>query len=203
MDSDIKKAISIVLKKLGNKYPRLNFRHQPQMLLTEIIGRLEVRNRRYYGHFSKVMGSSSIRPDGGFLYFTDKNGQKKIVLVSEVKRQGTNDQRKIEGLGKQAKGNAIERLGKNLIGIRAIFKNEDIIPFVCFGSGCDFEEGSSIVDRVVTMNDFFELNRIFVKKDHLPFEPVSMFFGGKKWNIEEMVRIMFEISDKAVEYYIN
>ena len=70
------------------------------------------------------MKESFIKPDGGFLYATDKEGNKKLILVAEVKRQGTNDKRLSEGLPKQAKGNAIERLGKNLVGIRAIFKKK-------------------------------------------------------------------------------
>ncbi|MCQ3807647.1 MAG: hypothetical protein KTV16_10300 [Acidimicrobiia bacterium] len=53
----------------------------------------------------------------------------------------------MEGKPKQAKGNAIERLGKNVIGFRTAMMNEAIVPFVCFGSGCDFADDSSILDR--------------------------------------------------------
>lgn len=56
-----------------------------------------------------------------------------------MKNQGTNDRRAREGLPRQAKGNAIERLGKNVIGLRAALMRESIFPFVCFGYGCDFE----------------------------------------------------------------
>jgi hypothetical protein len=48
----------------------------------------------------------------------------------------------------------IERLGKNVIGFRTAMLKEDIMPFVCFGYGCDFEEQSSILDRVVTIAMF-------------------------------------------------
>ena len=41
-----------------------------------------------------------------------------MILISEVKSQGTNDAREKEGKSKQAMGNAIERLGKNMIGFR-------------------------------------------------------------------------------------
>jgi type II restriction enzyme len=44
------------------------------------------------------------------------------VLIAEVKNQGTNDLRAEEGLLKQAKGNAIERLGKNLLGLRTALR---------------------------------------------------------------------------------
>src|SRR3546814_2927056 len=75
----------------------------------------------------------------------------------EMKRQGTNDQRALEGKGKQSQGNAIERLGKNLIGFRSALQYERITPFVCFGWGIDFAPGSSILDRVITMNEFYPL----------------------------------------------
>lgn len=39
-------------------------------------------------------------------------------------------------------------------------KDEEIFPFVCFGSGCDFDENSSILDRVSTMAEFSKLNNI-------------------------------------------
>ena len=39
-------------------------------------------------------------------------------------------------------------------GIDCLFAVESITPFVCFGEGCDFEEESSILDRVSTMNSF-------------------------------------------------
>jgi hypothetical protein len=92
-----------------------------------------------------------------------------------MKRQGTNDVRELEGKGKQAKDNAIERLGKNLIGIRATLQYEKVTPFVCFGWGVDFAEGSSIRDRIITMNEFYPLNRIFIHKRE-GYSPVSMFF---------------------------
>lgn len=143
---------------LHRKYPHLVFEHKKILPLTEIIADLSRQYPQYAKSFSPVMRESFIKPDGGFLYATDKKGNRKLILVAEVKRQGTNDKRLSEGLPKQAKGNAIERLGKNLTGIRAIFKKESMIPFVCFGSGDDFQKGSTILDRVVTMNDFFPLN---------------------------------------------
>src|SRR3546814_5125722 len=64
---------------------------------------------------------SFIKPDGGILILKkeDDPSFQRIVLAVEMKRQGTNDQRALEGKGKQSQGNAIERLGKNLIGFRS------------------------------------------------------------------------------------
>lgn len=84
------------------------------------------------------------------------------ALISKVKNQGTNDAREREGLPRQARGNAIERLGKNLIGLRTALLRESIFQFVCFGYGCDFENGSSILDRVSTMAMFGQLNRTYL-----------------------------------------
>src|SRR3546814_20431987 len=81
-----------------------------------------------------------------------------------MKSQGTNDPRALQGIVKQSQGNAIDRLGKNLIGFLSALQYERITPFVCFGWGIDFAPGSSILDRVITMNEFYPLNRIFVFK---------------------------------------
>jgi type II restriction enzyme len=125
------------------------------MKLVDIIAMLSKQYPKYAKHFGTPLDTSFISPDSGFLFAKNKQGKRRIILVSEVKRQGTNDDRQKEGLPKQAQGYAIERLGKNLIGIRAIFKNESVLPFVCFGSGYDFQPESSILNRALTMNDFF------------------------------------------------
>lgn len=200
MDKDIVVAINAVVATLQQKYPDLTFEHQKTMKLVEIIAVLSRQYPEYASHFGTPLSTSFISPDGGFLFATNKQGERRIILVSEVKRQGTNDARKLEGLPKQAMGNAIERLGKNLIGIRAIFKNEGVLPFICFGNGHDFSEGSSILDRVLTMNEFFPLNEIFVRKDFMPFEPVSMLFRYESWTIEQMAEKMFHVAVSAIEY---
>jgi type II restriction enzyme len=50
-----------------------------------------------------------------------------------MKHQGTNSKRLAEGKGKQSMGNAIERLGKNRIGIRATLQYEKVTPFGASG----------------------------------------------------------------------
>lgn len=62
--------------------------------------------------------------------------------IAEVKNQGTNELRAEEGKARQAMGNAVEHLGKNVIGLRAAMLSEAIFLFVCFGYGCDFDTGS-------------------------------------------------------------
>lgn len=125
------------------------------------------------------------------------------ILISEVKNQGTNDLRVAEGKSKQAQGNAIERLGKNVIGFRTAMMNEGIIPFVCFGYGCDFADTSSILDRVVTIAMFGPLNRINVvnQGESGVFNRGSFFFREAAWSEEEMSAIMHEIAQRSVHYY--
>ena len=203
MDSDIGVAVKNLLEKLEKNYPQLNFEYVSKLMLTDIIDDMGVRYPQHKKDIAEVMHTSFIKPDGGFIYATDQKGNKHLILVSEVKRQGTNDKRLTEGLKKQAKGNAIERLGKNLIGIRALFKDEEILPFVCFGSGDDFSPGSTIRDRVVTMNDYFPLNVFFVKKEYLPFEPVSMLFRPEIWTTDEMLKHMEKIAKISVKHYFK
>lgn len=149
----------------------------------------------------------SIIPDGGVL-FLEKNGEKLPLLFAEVKHQGTNDQRLREGKTAQATGNAIERLGKNLTGIRAMMNQDKVTPFVCFGSGCDFRpEEKTVLSKVSMLNEFYPLNRTYVFKrdgsaDHNAFAPVSMYFREAEWTEDEMFEIMKEIAETTFRYYV-
>jgi len=126
------------------------------------------------------------------------------VLISEVKNQGTNDLRAREGLPKQAKGNAIERLGKNLIGLRAALLKEAIFPFVCFGYGCDFEDDSSILDRVSTMAMFGRLNETYLHNEESgKFNRGSFYFRPQRWAVAEMVSVMNDIAERSILYYFS
>lgn len=157
----------------------------------------------------KSFGERTFKPDGGILFLQSDNGDwKKVILISEAKRQGTNDKRAEEGLVKQAQGNAIERLGKNLSGVRTLMQFEAITPFVVFGWGCDFEEHQNFVlGKVSLMNQMYPLNKTYVYKDYNDDglaigSPVSMYFREEKWNINEMKPILLEVAKESIEYYI-
>lgn len=143
-------------------------------------------------------------PDGGILSIVDRDGIEHPILISEVKNQGTNDARAREGLAKQAKGNAIERLGKNVVGFRTAMLNEEIVPFVCFGYGIDFEDGSSILDRVATIAMFGPLNRIVVVNEGEGgrFNRGSFFFRSQAWSVDEMASVLTEVGTRSVHYYM-
>lgn len=150
------RAILRVSDSLLKRFPGIHLAWEQNLKLVDAIKALE--QHFPYVSFARPLKTSSMKPDGGFLYIISKDGTRYPVLITEKKNQGTNDLRAKEGKKKQAKGNAIERLGKNVIGLRTALLNETIFPFVCFGDGCDFEEGSAIVDRVITIAMLGELN---------------------------------------------
>lgn len=178
--------------------------HRKSIRLTAIIEGL--RESYPSVNFGDVLPRSSMNPDGGILSVVSKEDEREHpILITEVKNQGTNDLRLLEGLKKQAMGNAIERLGKNVIGFRTMMLDEGIIPFVCFGYGYDFQEGSSILDRVRTIAMFGELNRVNVlpEGDDGKFNRGSFFFRQQAWKRSEMVEVMTDVCMRSVHYYLS
>jgi type II restriction enzyme len=175
--------------------------HKKRWPLPEIVERLSSENPEV--DFYTPSSKSSMNPDGGVLSIT-KDGREFPILISEVKNQGTNDLRKAEGKKIQAMGNAIERLGKNVIGVRTAMLGEGIVPFVCFGYGVDFADGSSILDRVATIAMFGKLNEICVVNagnlEH--FNRGSFFFREQEWSEPEMTEILIEIGTRSIHYYL-
>ena len=107
-----------------------------------------------------------------------------------------------EGKPKQAKGNAIERLGKNVIGFRKAFMKESLFPFICFGDGCDFSDDSTIIDRVVNISMFSKLNviRVHNEGEGKNFNRGSFFFREKEWTATEMAEEMSKIAESSIYY---
>lgn len=103
---------------------------------------------------------------------------------------------------KQSKGNAIERLGKNVIGFRTWMKTENIFPFVCFGWGCDFDNDSSILDRVVTIAEYGKLNQTCIHNTQHTARG-SYYFRNKPYEIKELVKIMYDICEASIYYYFS
>lgn len=73
-----------------------------------------IKQSKIRAQFDMDFTTNSIKPDGGILFLRKKDDEKfkKVLLVTEAKRQGTNDERAKEGKGKQATGNAIEDLAR-------------------------------------------------------------------------------------------
>lgn len=198
----LQEALQTVEKELVGKFGvRLAFKRR--WYLKDIVA--DLRERVPSVDFHYEFETSHMRPDGGILCMTDADGREYPILITEVKNQGTNDLRVAEGKRRQAKGNAIERLGKNVIGFRTALREEAIFPFICFGDGCDFAEDSSIRDRVVTIAQFGELNKIYLhdQGDKGRFDRGSFFFRHLKWTADDMIPPMVEIAKGAVYYYFS
>ena len=175
--------------------------HETQWKLIDIVEELRLAFPDI--EFDCKFSNTSMRPDGGVLSLRDREERLRPILITEVKNQGTNDLRKAEGKTPQARGNAIERLGKNVIGFRTAMLAEQIVPFICFGYGCDFAEDSTILDRVTTIAMFGPLNRINVvnQGESGMFNRGSFFFREQQWTVDEMEELMFEVASRSVHYY--
>jgi len=201
-EKDINRALMKVVDRLRMQFD-VALLHDKQWQLYEIVEHL---SKHYHDvDFHYRFKTSAIRPDGGILKLVANDEDQFPILIAEVKNQGTNDLRLKEGLSKQAKGNAIERLGKNVIGLRAALRTETIFPFVCFGYGCDFEADSSILDRVTTIAIFGELNKTYLHAlgPHEVFDRGSFYFRAHRWTVEEMTEIMFDIAKRSIQYYFS
>jgi type II restriction enzyme len=181
---------------------RLRLVHKKSWQLTDIVQHLasEFPDVEFYTPSKR----STMNPDGGILSIKNLEGRELPILISEVKNQGTNDLRRAEGKKPQAKGNAIERLGKNVIGIRAAMLGEGIVPFVCFGYGVDFDEKSSILERVATIAMFGKLNEIYVMNAGRgeSFNRGSFFFRARRWTVAEMTSVLVEVGTRSIHYYL-
>ena len=169
----------------------------------------ELKTKLMFNQIEKYCGRSfnidydysrrSLQPDGGVIWMDDTYP----ILISEMKRQGTNDERVAEGKKKQAVGNAIERLGKNLKGFECLYENDDIMPFICFCWGCDVVDGT-FLGKLYTLNSFNELNIIYdtpTKARNRPFS--CLLKEDTPFNLEEMVFAMLQIATSAIYYFEN
>ncbi len=204
--SEDKQIASVVRKVCEEIIKEFNIKitWEKAISLTDVVRTLR-KSYPSVGFADPEVQRSFMSPDGGIVYLVSTSGEKYPILISEVKNQGTNDLRKAAGLRRQAKGNAIERLGKNVIGLRAYMLSESIFPFVCFGDGCDFEKGSSILDRVLTISMFGELNA-----DHTAnegpngcFNRGSYYFRYEHWTQKEMYDILLDVARRSVYYYFS
>jgi type II restriction enzyme len=202
-DKDIIVARDKVLRKIIEIYPNYNFFIKPCLYLSEMVK--DIKEKTNCDDFHYESGNSFIRPDGQFIYIKI-NDKDYPILISEKKNQGTNDVRISEGLKPQAKGNAVERLAKNILGVGMLLYTENIFPFVTFLDGCDFYEGSTIRDRVVTMANFGKLNTININKLIINNDKISrgtFFVRVPEWTIDEMYEILLKVTIISIDYYIK
>jgi type II restriction enzyme len=207
-DITIKMVIEFVIRELSTKYPNYEFGYDKKKMLRTIE---KIVNGENYTTSDK----SYIIPDGGFLW-VKINGKKYFILISEQKRQGTNDKRILEGKKPQSCGNAVERFPKNKKLFDLLFGNEKIYPVIAFFQGCDFfDKESTIGDRVRSFMDFLPQNQInlyWVKKTENTSVAGTYYMRGHSmheapgtsdWTFEEMSVPMFTIAETALNYYVE
>lgn len=200
-ESTLGKALKRVIVRIAEDFD-VDIKHQTRWMLDHIVAHM--RSNFPDIDFYDPHPGTYIAPDGGILTIRRRGSDDVLpILISEVKNQGTNDLRAAEGKTKQAKGNAIERLGKNVIGIRTVMLTEAIVPFVCFGYGIDFEDSSSILDRVATIAMFGKLNEVNVVNlgEGGQFSRGSFFFRRDEWTVDEMESVMYDIASRSIHYY--
>ena len=210
-DKEIYGAMADCIDYLEHRFPRdlkgYRLEFKKDISYSEMMGVVKAKKLR--SEFDTTFMDRKIKPDGGVIWLekTDDSKPPRLILVSEVKKQGTNKAREKEGLKKQAQGNAIERLGKNLTGIKAMMNHEKITPFVCFGWGCDFSANYTkddfVMSKVSMLNEFYKLNKVYVYKrdgdsNSNSFAPVSMYFREKRWTRKEMFEILKEVGEDAI-----
>ena len=214
-DKEIYQAMHDTIKYLEGRFNKnlqgYNLAFQDKISFEQLIQLIKYSGLRK--EFDMTFANRAIQPDGGVILLgkQDEPEFMRLVLIAEVKRQGTNKKRIAEGKKKQAQGNAIERLGKNLIGIKSALNHESITPFVCFGHGCDFnedyDENDFVMSKISMLNEFYPLNKIYVFKrdgdsNKNRFAPVSMYFREDDWTKEEMFEVLKEIGETSIRYYL-
>lgn len=193
-DIKAKEVSEEIAKVLSEMYPNHSFEVKKQLTFKQ-IEKYTKRNFNIEYDYTK----RRLEPDGGVIWMDDKYP----ILISEMKRQGTNNEREKEGKEKQAVGNAIERLGKNLIGFKCLYENEDILPFICFCWGCDVKDGT-FLGKLYTLNSFYELNVIYDNANNYKNKPFTCLLKEEApFSFEEMALAMLKIAVGAITYFEN
>jgi type II restriction enzyme len=170
-DSSVGVTTKYVLEKLKEGYPHLTFRYRKSVSKKEINNSLKKLDPEL-GQ-TLFVSKSCIKPDGGIIEVKDKNGEWRVVLISEAKFQGKDIENIKKGIlvGKLSNqdtmvaGNAIERAPKNIIETRNLMMFESHFPYVLFLEGSNFlTETISITNpdgrKVILSSDSGSLNRL-------------------------------------------
>ena len=152
-DMTVSEVSRLVLNKLQEEFPQLEFRSRTSIKKEEINEALKKIDPEL-GQ-TLFVPNSSIIPDGGIVEVKDDNGEWRVVLVSEAKHQGKDIENIKAGklVGKKdnqdimAAGNAIERSHKNIAEIANLMLAEAHFPYVLFLEGSNFLTESISVKR--------------------------------------------------------
>jgi type II restriction enzyme len=198
-------ATEAILYELRSLYPKIQIWHEKGLSKIDIGLKLKEANKDCGSFISNE--KSYIKPDGGFI-FAEIKGEKRLILASEAKKQGTNKKRIRSGFKKQASGNAVERAFKNPREVENWLIDTDFNPYVIFFSGCDFAPGSSIIDRITGMNFQQPLNTLRLKK--IPFKVngkteykfcTTVYVQEKQWSKKEVFERLLLVAKRAINHH--
>ena len=186
----LQESVLKIKSELESMYPELKFTYRKKLYLSEIVEKLGKT-------FTPESKKPYVNPDGGLL-FIEWNGTEYPILISEAKKQGSNDVRLKKGLKIQSRANAIERAYKNALAFSQYNEKLDYNPYVIFACGCDFDKDSSIIDRLWHLTRFEPMNTnlslfnedvtsVYLKGHHYTEEP-------NFWTVSEIYEIMKEIT---------
>lgn len=152
-DEAVSSNSHIVIQKLKQEFPSLEFRYRNHITKEEINAALQ-KIDKYLGQ-TLFVHNSQIKPDGGIIEVKDDNDKWRVVLVSEAKHQGKDIENIRNGIQVGTKknqdtmvaGNAIERAYKNISEIANYMLLEPYFPYVLFLEGSNFLTQDVVIER--------------------------------------------------------
>ena len=161
----------------------------------------------YYG------GNSSIETDAHVIYLIMNVGNRiirKPIFMGEMKKQGTNDKRLLEGKKKQSIGNAgPDRVAKNfeIASDYCFLCDKEFFPYNVFLHGCDFKATEITVTTKAKLQPFFgslnTLNPYFDKDIFWARKGGSCFFQGEDYTYDQLYKVCFECCEMGVKHYLS
>jgi len=224
-EGNLSEQVQNVITELSRLYPTIKFNHRKEITKKEIYIDTGV-SPNYKPSSNRSKGP---KPDGGIL-FANINNKWFPILISEAKKQGTNnilraieemydwnysDERIADEVGwkvervtkvikdakfKQARGNAIERAFKNWAEFQIYLENYDYFPYLIFASGCDFEKGSTIPDRMDSMTRGLPRN---VDYTFHPRQLGTIYMQDNLFTGQEIYDILLKTAVNVIEHIIN
>ena len=125
-EEELGKALLKVEARLKEQFS-VQFHHVRGWKLADVVHRLRDLFPAVEFYYSSKR--SSMRPDGGILSIEDQAGVLYPILISEAKKQGTNDKRLKEGKPKQSRGNAIGTPGQECHRVSHRYARRSNFPF--------------------------------------------------------------------------
>ena len=198
-------AVSKLIPILQEEYPSVEFLWKKKITKREIVAKVNPKVP-----YNPEVENSFISPDGGVLFVKYK-GIDLPILISEAKKQGTlfflengelredltDTQIALALSGKeQGKGNAIERAYKNIDEFKLYCEDLDYFPYVIFACGCDFESGSSILDRLDAMTRYEPRNVNYVAD--LP-QKVTIYVQEEYFTANEMFDKIYDVAKTSLK----